>query len=123
MRLADFASPGTVPSVSRAWLTARLAMPAACAACVVLGGFERAFSHGHCGGEAGHRDRGPLIRGHFGLLTIGDRVGEPITESQILLLRIETGVLGPAGRTTHLLEVARSCVARNRRTSRALSTR
>src|SRR6185437_1692111 len=36
IRPADFASPCTVPSVSRAWLTARLAIPAACAACWLI---------------------------------------------------------------------------------------
>ncbi len=36
IRPADWASPWTVPSVSRAWPTARLAMPAACAACWLM---------------------------------------------------------------------------------------
>ena len=36
IRPADFARPCTVPSVSRAWLTARLAIPAACAACWLM---------------------------------------------------------------------------------------
>jgi hypothetical protein len=36
IRPADLASPCTVPSVSRAWPTARLAIPAACAACWLM---------------------------------------------------------------------------------------
>ncbi len=36
IRLADLARPCTVPSVSRAWVTARLAMSAACAACRLM---------------------------------------------------------------------------------------
>jgi len=56
-----------------------------------LGGVEGALGHGNRAGKASHCDRSPLVRGHLGLLAIGECVGEAIAKRQIL--RIEIGGL------------------------------